>query len=81
MEFKSKMNLEKVAAISQMLFLNFFFMLERDPRAPYLSGYCFFIPQKKIPYVASTKRIVYIFLNECQGEKKTKTKPSLNLLL
>lgn len=45
----------------------------------------FFPPEKKPanPYVATTKRIVYAFLSECQEKKnqKTKTKPFLNLLL
>lgn len=60
------------------VFLCCFFMLERDPRAPYLPGYvAFFFLQKKKkpnPYVATTKRIVYAFLSECQEKKEPENK-------
>lgn len=77
------MNLEKVVTISQMLFLKIFLCWKGIQELLISLDTAFFIPLKKIPYVASTKRIVYIFLNECQGKKKekTKTKASLNLLL
>lgn len=57
----------------------YFFNAGKWSKASYLPGYCY-LPQKISPYVASTKRIVYAFLSECQWKKNHKTKTKKNLL-
>lgn len=85
MKFNS-IKLGEVVAISQIPFLksiSFSCWKRIQELLTSLVVAFFFLPQKKNPYVASTKRIVYAFLSECQEEKnqKTKPKPFLNLLL
>lgn len=85
MKFNS-IKLGKVVTISPIPFSNqFLFHVGKGSKSSLSPWMLLFFPppEKKNPYVASTKRIVYAFLSECQEEKnqKTKTKPFLNLLL
>lgn len=84
MQFNS-IKLGKVVTISQIPFLKSisFSCWKRIQELLIFLDVAFFSLPRKNPYVASTKRIVYAFLSECQEEKnqKTKTKPFLNLLL